>query len=116
MFGLDTYDKDVELFEKVLAAKADELLVAEDLAVVYIGRGSCPFCRKFAKKLSGLADQIKTKVYYIDSEDFSDDNIDTFREKYNVVTVPGFIVKNNGSVEVRCDSSMPEEEILAMVK
>lgn len=116
MFGADTYNQDVEVFEKVLATKADELLGSEDLAAVYIGRGTCPFCRKFAKKLSPLASQMSTKVYYVDTEDFSDDNIDEFRAKYNVVTVPGYLVKNNGTVTVKCDSSLPEEEILAMVK
>lgn len=116
MFGADTYTEDVAVFEKVFATKANELLEAEDLAVVYIGRETCPFCRKFAKKLSPLASQMNTKVYYIDAEDFSDDNIDSFRAKYNVVTVPGFLVKNNGTVTVKCDSSLPEEEILAMVK
>ena len=42
--------------------------------------------------------------------------IASFREKYNIVTVPGFIVNKNGDIEVRCDSSTPEDEILEMIK
>lgn len=116
MFGEDTYKEDVELFEKVLSTEADNLLSNESLAVVYIGRETCPYCRKFAKKLSGLVNEINTTVYYVNSEDFSDNGINSFREKYNIKTVPGFIVSKNGAIEVRCDSSTPEDEILDMIK
>ncbi|MFR5265170.1 thioredoxin domain-containing protein [Clostridium sp.] len=116
MFGNDTYEEDIKEFKKVLSTEADELLSNEDLAVVYIGRATCPFCRKFAKKLSGLAEEIDTTIYYVDSENFSDDGINSFREKYDIVTVPGFIVGKKGEIEVRCDSSTPEDEILSMIK
>ncbi|WP_055070016.1 thioredoxin domain-containing protein [Clostridium massiliamazoniense] len=116
MFGNDTYEEDIKEFKKVLSTGADELLSNKDLAVVYIGRATCPFCRKFAKKLSGLAKEIDTTIYYVDSENFSDDGINSFREKYDIVTVPGFIVGKKGEIEVRCDSSTPEDEILSMIK
>ena len=109
MFEKDSYEEDVKLFEKVICTQADELLSNEDLAVVYIGRATCPFCRKFAKKLSGLTNKINITIYYVDSADFSDDLINSFREKYNIVTVPGFIVRKNREIEVRCDSSIPED-------
>ena len=46
---------------------------------------------------------------------FSDNNLKAFREKYNIVTVPGFIVNKSGKIEVKCDSSTPEDEILKMI-
>lgn len=116
MFEKDSYQEDVKLFEKVISAQADELLSNEDFAVVYIGRATCPYCRKFAKKLSGLTDKININIHYVESNDFSDDSINSFREKYNIVTVPGFIVSKNREIEVRCDSSMPEDEILNLLK
>lgn len=112
MFGNDTYNEDIKAFNRIDSSAADKMLSTESIAIVYIGRSSCPFCRKFAKKLSGLSSGINSPIYYIDSEDFSDDGIQGFREKYNVRTVPGFIVKKQGELEVRCDSSLPEEEIL----
>lgn len=111
-----TYQEDVSLFTKILSEEADKLLSNESLAVVYIGRETCPYCRKFAKKLSGLVDEVNTTIYYVDSENFSDNEIASFRNKYNIVTVPGFIVSKNGEIEVRCDSSTPENEILEMIK
>lgn len=116
MFGKDTYEDDIKLFERVTSTQADTLLSNEELAIVYIGRSTCPFCRKFAKKLSGLTNKINTTIYYVNSEDFSDNATRSFREKYNIVTVPGFIVSKNREIEVRCDSSIPEDEILAMLK
>ncbi|WP_297424467.1 thiol reductase thioredoxin [Clostridium sp.] len=116
MFEKDSYEEDVKLFENVISTQADEILSNEDLAAIYIGRSTCPFCRKFAKKLSGLTNKINTTIYYVDSANFSDDLIDSFREKYNIVTVPGFIVRKNRKIAVRCDSSIPEDEILDMLK
>lgn len=116
MSGEYTYKEDISLFTKVISEEADKLLSNENLAVVYIGRETCPYCRKFAKKLSGLVNEINTTIYYVDSNNPSDNEIASFREKYNIVTVPGFIVNKNGDIEVRCDSSTPEDEILEMIK
>ena len=111
-----SYKEDVSLFTKILSEEADKLLSNEDLAVIYIGRETCPYCRKFAKKLSGLVGKINTTIYYVDSNNLSDSELSSFREKYNIVTVPGFIVGKNGEIQVRCDSSTPEGEILEMIQ
>lgn len=116
MFEQDTYEEDVKLFEEVLSTQADNILSNEDLAVVYIGRETCPYCRKFAKKLSGVASKVNTTIHYVNSSNFSDSEINSFREKYNIVTVPGFIIRKNREIEVRCDSSIPEDEILNLIK
>ena len=116
MTGEYSYKEDVSLFTKILSEEADKLLSNENLAVIYIGRETCPYCRKFAKKLSGLVNEINTTIYYVDSNNLSDDEIQSFREKYNIATVPGFIVSKNGNIEVRCDSSTPENQILEMIR
>lgn len=116
MFENTTYQENIKSFKKVLSSEADKLLSSEDLTAVYIGRETCPFCRKFAKTLAGLTDKANTTIYYVDSENFSDDEVSSFRAKYHVVTVPGFIVNKNGEIEVRCDSSTPEDEILNMLR
>lgn len=116
MFEQNTYPEDIKQFNQISAAEAGELLSTEDLAVVYIGRETCPYCRKFAKKLSRLASQMNTKIYYVDSSNPLDAEINDFREKYDIVTVPGFVVSKNGKITVRCDSSTPENELLDMVQ
>ena len=116
MFEQNTYEEDIKSFKKIPANEADRLLSNEALAIVYIGRSTCPFCRKFAKKLGSLALEINHAIYYVESDNTSDQDINSFREKYTIPTVPGFIVGHHGEVDVRCDSSTPEEEILAMIK
>lgn len=116
MSEIELYEENIKSFEKVLSTQADDLLTNRDKAVVYIGRATCPYCRKFAKKLSSLINEVNTTIYYVDSESFSDEGLKVFRNKYNIRTVPGFIVHKNGEIEVRCDSSTPEDEILAMIK
>ena len=116
MFTQDTYHEDIKNFNKVVSAQAKQLLSTEDLAVVYIGRETCPFCRKFAKKLSGLASEMNTIIHYVDSSNTLDTDLESFRAQYDIVTVPGFIVRKNGEITVRCDSSTPENELLDMVK
>ena len=112
----ELYEENIKSFKKVLSTQADELLSTKDKAVVYIGRATCPYCRKFVKKLDSLVNEVNTIIYYVDSGNFSDEGLKVFRNKYNIRTVPGFIVHKNGEIEVRCDSSTPEDVILDMIK
>ena len=54
MFGKNTYKEDIQQFSKISTTEAESLISTDKLAIIYIGRESCPFCRKFAKKLSNL--------------------------------------------------------------
>lgn len=116
MFNENTYEEDVALFKKVLSTEADQLLSNESLAIVYIGRSTCPYCRKFAKKLSNLCNDIDSTIYYVESDNTYDLEIQAFRDKYSIPTVPGFIVNKNGNITVRCDSSTPEKDLLDMIR
>ena len=116
MVEIDKYEEEVKVFDKIPSIQAENLLSNEDVVAIYIGRATCPFCRKFVKKLSSISNEINRTIYYVDSSNSSDEELVSFRKKYNISTVPGFIVSKNGEVEVRCDSSTPEEEILYMLK
>lgn len=115
MFNENTYEEDITLFTKVLSTEADQLLCNDSLTIVYIGRSTCPYCRKFVKKLSSLSSSITSTIYYVESDNTSDSEIQSFRDKYNILTVPGFIVNKNGKTTVICDSSTPEKELLDMM-
>lgn len=110
------YDECVAGFEKIDAARGEQLISGDGEAVIYIGKAVCPFCRRFVKKLKKVAEETHAHIYYIDSADESDmEGITAFREKYSIPTVPGFIYTNGAAVNVRCDSSMIEEEIKAFM-
>lgn len=112
-----TYEENVAVFEKIDSTKAQELIKGKDEAVIYIGKAACPFCKKFVKKLNKVvAEETDTHIYYVNSAEESDmEGITAFRNKYNIPTVPGFIYINGETINVKCDSSMPEEEIKAFI-
>jgi len=45
------YDECVAGFEKIDAARGEQLISGDGEAVIYIGKAVCPFCRRFVKKL-----------------------------------------------------------------
>lgn len=111
-----TYDKNVAGFEKIDSAKAQELIKGEGEAVIYIGKAVCPFCQIFVEKLKKVAQDTNTHIYHVNSVEESDmEGITAFRSQYGIPTVPGFIYTNGATVNVKCDSSMPEEEIVAFM-
>lgn len=114
----ETYLEQVKIFIETTPAEADELLKAEEGNIVFIGRETCPYCRRFVNKLSTLAEEHDLQVHYVHSKhpDFTEE-IEAFREKYDVPTVPGLLYSSEtaGTV-VKCDSSLEPEEILEIVE
>ncbi|RHW31391.1 thiol reductase thioredoxin [Lysinibacillus yapensis] len=112
-----SYEETVASFEKIDSAKAQELVKGEGEAVIYIGKAVCPYCQKFVPKLKKVADETETHIYYVNSVEESDlEGIGALREEYDIPTVPGFIYTKGNTVNVKCDSSMPEEEIIDFMK
>ena len=53
---------------------------------------------------------------FVNSEDVTQLNeIQAFRQKYGIPTVPGLLVAKGGEAHVVCDSSISVEEIIAFV-
>ncbi len=109
---MKNYNENIANFEKIDAAKAQTLVKDVTEAVIYIGKGECPFCQLFVEKLRNVADETNTTIFYVDSADNSDMKaISAFRKEYNIPTVPGFIFTSGDTVNVICESGMTEEEI-----
>ena len=52
---IEQYLEDVKVFNETTPEEAEQLLEAKEGHIVYIGRETCPYCRKFVRKLSSLA-------------------------------------------------------------
>ena len=103
-------------FKPVSAAQAQEKLTSGDKTILFIGRASCPYCQRFAPKLNRVASANQLTVYFLNSEDAADlAAIQDLRASYNVPTVPGLLVAEEGQVRVVCDSSLSEDAILAFI-
>lgn len=116
--AMDTFLEQVEAFTEVTPEEADELLTAKEGNIVFIGRETCPYSRRFAGTLTDVVNEYDLDINFLHSKkpDYEDE-IQEFRDKYNVPTVPGFLYSSESAgILVKCDSSMNAEEILEMIE
>lgn len=113
----EEFNEIVKSFQEIGPQEADKLLEDKSHKTIFVGRPTCPYCRKFAPKLANVAQENDLKVYYVNSEhpDYTEE-LKVFRDKYSVATVPGLLFSNETENKVRTDSSMTEEEIKEFVE
>ena len=109
---MEQFLENIKDLEVTTVARAQEALDKQETATFFIGRKTCPYCRKFAGTLSGVVAETKAHIYFINSEEPSQlEALQDFRSRYEIPTVPGFVHVKNGQINVRCDSSMSAQEI-----
>lgn len=111
---MEQFLENIKDLEVTTVARAQEALDKKETATFFIGRKTCPYCRKFAGTLAGVVAETKAHIYFINSEEASElEKLQAFRSEYSIPTVPGFVHVQDGQVAVRCDSSMTADEIKA---
>ena len=109
---MNQFLEDIKDFEVTTVARAQEALDNNETATFFIGRKTCPYCRKFAATLAGVVAETKAHISFINSEEPSQLNaLQDFRSRYGIPTVPGFVHVSDGQINVRCNSSMSAQEI-----
>lgn len=113
---MEQFAKDISVLEKSSIEKAFDIIQQQETATIFVGRSTCPYCRRFATKLNHVVTETNAKVLFVNSANQEElERIQQFRTQYNIPTVPGFVQINKGTVNVRCDSSMSLEEIKAFM-
>ena len=108
---MEQFLDNIKDLEVTTVARAEEALDKKETATFFIGRKTCPYCRKFAGTLAGVVADTKAHIYFINSEEPSQLNeLQAFRSRYGIPTVPGFVHIADGQINVRCDSSMSAQE------
>ena len=111
---MEQFLENIKDLEVTTVARAQEALDKKETATFFVGRKTCPYCRKFAGTLAGVVAETKAHIYFINSEEASElEKLQAFRSEYSIPTVPGFVHVQDGQVAVRCDSSMTADEIKA---
>lgn len=113
---MSNIQEQLDSFTSIDPAKAESLIQERNGNIIFVGRPNCPFCQKFIPKLYQVTQEHQLNVYYLFSQDprYAKE-IQDFRQKYGVETVPGLIYAGE-EVKVRCDSSMTETEIAEFVQ
>ena len=109
---MEQFAQNIKDLEVTTVDRARQVIADKETATFFVGRQSCPYCRKFAGTLAGVVAETKAHIYFINSEEASQLNeLQEFRSRYGIPTVPGFVHISDGQINVRCDSSMSAQEI-----
>lgn len=107
----------IKHFDEATAEAVSEKITNQENLILFIGRATCPYCRLFAPKLAQVAKDNHLKIAFLDSDNFQDwEAIEDLRRIYQVRTVPGLLVANQGKVRVVCNSQLTQSEILEFIE
>ncbi|AAT87821.1 TPA: thioredoxin domain-containing protein [Streptococcus pyogenes] len=111
-----TFEEIVANFIPSSVAEVTSAIASGKDMIVFLGRSSCPYCRRFAPKLAQVATDNQKDVYFVDSENAADAaELAAFRENYQLVTVPALLVSYDQHQRAVCDSSLTPDDILAFL-
>ncbi|HEQ9027415.1 thioredoxin domain-containing protein [Streptococcus pyogenes] len=111
-----TFEEIVANFIPSSVAEVASAIASGKDMIVFLGRSSCPYCRRFAPKLAQVATDNQKEVYFVDSENAADAaELAAFRENYQLVTVPALLVSYDQHQRAVCDSSLTPDDILAFL-
>lgn len=82
--------------------------------IVYIGRENCPYCVEFSEQLSEINSQFEEVLYYLDTENFSEEDKEIMK-RMTVQFVPS-IVKVEDGEPLLLDIAVSTSDILAQMK
>ena len=82
---MEQFLDNIKDLEVTTVARAQEALDKKETATFFIGRKTCPYCRKFAGTLAGVVAETKAHIYFINSEEPSQLNeLQAFRSRYGI--------------------------------
>ena len=76
----------------------------KQIRFIYVGRETCPYCREFAPKLKEAAKSINAIIYYIDTENKTDE-LAKFAEQYHIDSIPTLLVFKDGQLQETLSNS-----------
>lgn len=95
---------------------AQKMANGEDF-VLFLGRETCQYCNIFVPKLHQVLTEKPATVYYYNTEDASDQNLQAFRDKFGIKTVPNLSYYQGDQLVATLEkgSQSTPEEIAALL-
>lgn len=118
MFNKGKKEENIKEFIEITAADLEEKIAAGEEAIVYIGKSSCPFCRKFVPKLDNVRKEKGLTIHYVDSQDTPKNQaLQNIRAKLGVEFVPSMVTVDGPGkfTNLHIDSSTSEEELISLL-
>ena len=76
----------------------------KQIRFVYVGRETCPYCREFAPKLREASRSSNATIYYIDTENKTDE-LAKFAEQYHIDSIPTLLIFKDGQLQENLSNS-----------
>ncbi|MBU0278807.1 MULTISPECIES: thioredoxin family protein [unclassified Gemella] len=111
-----SFNEYIKDFQVINSSYLEKLIEEKEKLIVFLGRSTCPFCQIFAPKISKVSKDLAKQTFFVNTEDFTDENLAIFREKHNIKTVPALFVSKKGNTKVVCDSSLSEKAIISFIE
>lgn len=86
--------------------------------LLFLGRETCSHCQAFVPKLYKTLQEVPRTVYHYNTEDKTDQNLQAFRDRYGISTVPNLSYYEGDQLVASLDkgSQASKEELVALLK
>lgn len=95
---LENYRKYSNTFTEIPVKDIDDKVADNDNFILFVGRETCPYCRKFVPKLYKASEKLDKKIFYLNtiSSENTKNDLKQFSEINNLNVVPALLVYENG--------------------
>lgn len=88
-------------FKGISVDEANTAIANDESIIIYVGRATCEWCRRFAPALQSCARKNGIMLYYLDSSDTETDiKLQEFRKQYRIETVPSLLRIDRGTIDL----------------
>ncbi len=112
------YHDTVSNFIELTAEDVADRLANGDKTILFIGKPTCPYCRKFVPKLNNVREENNLTIYYLNSlETKTNPQIQALRDKMDVPLVPQVVTLDGKDqfTNLKIDSSASEERLTELL-
>ncbi len=106
-----SYSSFIKDFKEIKVNDINQMIDNQQREIIYIGFEACPYCNYFLPKLHEVMKKYNLSFYYLNSRNIEESKeIASFRNKYNIKTVPTLFIIGE-EITFRSNSEMTIEEI-----